>query len=285
MAFISNTAWIDKLIFASDMKMLCLINRTVRYLSIPILVFAISCQTESTVSDHVAIKIHTYDHENTTKAAAMPEIKDGSELMIYKRRFEYLLINISEIHLPDKSEERNRIFGLYPDTSEIKRLYLKKFTEDKKLTAYFKETMAPIHHPNRKISKTYTVDELMEVASKFFYCDKVLPDSSVQAHICVGLNGVKEANWEKDYTLLEAFCYEAIFNRFDDENSKIWDSFVSEKKEACEKYRSSISTLDQYLEDVKLSLFERIKNDGILRKELLDYYESNKGNLPFKVLI
>ena len=30
-------------------------------------------------------------------------------------------------------------------------------------------------------------------------------------HVCIGLNEVKEASWAKDYTLLEAFCFEAIF--------------------------------------------------------------------------
>jgi hypothetical protein len=69
----------------------------------------------------------------------------------------------------------------------------------------------------------------MEVSSKFFYCDQVNPDTSIQAYVCVGLNGVKEAKWNKDYTLLEAFCYEGIFTQFDNERSHIWDAFVSEK--------------------------------------------------------
>lgn len=257
----------------------------VKYLSVILLVFGISCQAnKSVIRDHVTIKIYPYEYENKMRASAMPEIKTNSELMAYKRRFEYLLINVPEIHLPGKSEERNKISGLYPDTVEIKKLYLNKYVHDKKLAGYFEETIAPITNPDLKINKTYTEDELMEVASVFFYCDKVEPDTSIEAHVCIGLNGVKEAKWEKDYTLLEAFCYEGIFNEFDNENSKIWDSFVSKKKKSCERYRMNITTLNQYLEDVKLDLFKSMKKDEILKKELLAYYESNKTNLAFKII-
>lgn len=262
-----------------------LIKHMIKYFSIIIMILSASCQVnKSIIKDNVSIKIYQYEYQNEIRASAMPELKAGSQLKLYKRRLEYLLLNISEIHLQNKTEERNEIFKLYPDTSKIKRLYLKKYTQDKKLAKYFEETIAPIVNPNLKISKVYTMGELMEVASKFFYCDKVAPDTSVQAHVCIGLNGVKEANWEKDYTLLEAFCYEGIFNEFDNESSPLWDSFVFEKSIACQKYRASISTLDKYLEDVKLNLFERMMNNEILKKSLLAYYELNKNNLAFRIV-
>jgi len=256
-----------------------------KYLSFLCLLLFISCQThQSIIRDHVTIEIYPYESENQVKAAAMPALRDDSELAPYKRRFEYLLINVSEIHLPEKAEERNAIFNLYPDTVALKKLYLEKYTRDKKLAAYFEETMAPITNANLETTKIYTADELMEVASKFFYCDLVEADTSVQAHVCVGLNGIKEATWEKDFTLLEAFCYEAIFHDFDQEESPIWESFVSKKREACQKYKATIITLDQYLEDVKLAVFDSMEHDEILKKALLDYYELNKTNLAFKII-
>lgn len=214
----------------------------------------------------------------------MPEIKQESELTKYKGRFYYLLMNVPEIHLPEKHKERTKLSKLYPDTIKIQQLYLKKYSQDKKLAGYFEETFAPIKNPGLQISKAYTANELMEVASKFFYCDKVNSDTSVQAHVCVGLNGIKEAKWKKDFTLLEAFCYEGIFNDFDNDSSRIWESFVSEKKKSCEQYRMNITTLDQYLEDVKLNLFERMKNNNSLKKELLEYYELNRSNLALKII-
>ncbi|MBI1837259.1 MAG: hypothetical protein HYR91_08350 [Flavobacteriia bacterium] len=57
-------------------------------------------------------------------------------------------------------------------------------------------------------------------------------------------------NWVKDFRLLEAFCYEGIFNDLEKDNSKI-----DKKKEAYQKYKSKIITLDKYLEDVKKRSF------------------------------
>lgn len=213
----------------------------------------------------------------------MPELKLDSKLNNYKRRFEYLLINVSEIHLPAQAQVRKDIWNLYPDTNELKRLYLNKYVQDKKLVQYFEETAAPIQNPHIEISKSFNEKELMEVASKFFYCDKVNPDTSVLAHVCMGINGISEASWDKDYTLLEAFCFEGIFNDFDQENSQVWDTFDSEKNAACNQYNKDIITLDQYLDSVKLNLFERMRNNNILKAELLNYYDLNKSNLAFRL--
>jgi hypothetical protein len=256
-----------------------------KYLFILILISIKSCQAQkSIIQDNVTIVVSTYKSENKTKVSAMPEIKKGSELMNYKKRFEYLLINVSEIHSPSKAKERDDIWKFYPDTTELKRLYLNKYIEDKKLVSYFEETAKYIKNTKVASKISFTQDELMEVASKFFYCDKVMPDTIVQAHICVGLNGVKEAKWEKDYTLLQAFCYEAIFNQLDNETSQIWDTFVSEKRNATDKFKMNITSLDQFLHDVKLELFKRMKNNETLKNEILAYYEMNKNNLAFKIV-
>ncbi len=238
---------------------------------------------KSIIRENVTIKIYPYEYNGEMKASAMPELKPDSKLVSYNRRFEYLLINKSEIHQPEKSKERNKIWKLYPDTVKLKRLYLKKYVRDKKLVKYFEETIAPIENSTIEINKTFSENELMEVASKFFFCNKVNNDTTVQAHVCVGLNGISEANWEVDYTLLEAFCYEGIFNELDKENSLIWDSFVSKKREASLQCKNDLTTLNQYLENVKLNLFDRMKNDEILKKELLEYYKQNEDNLAFRI--
>lgn len=211
----------------------------------------------------------------------MPKLKSNSYLIPHEKRFEYLLINVSKIHQPKKFKERNAIWSLYPDTIQIKRKYLKKFSNDKALTSYFQKTMKPIVDANAKINLSYTMDELMEVSSKFFYCDKILPDSSVQAHICIGLNGIKEANWKKEYTLLEAFSYEAIFDDLDEEKSIIWKTFEQITTESEQKHKTKFSSSEVYLENVKLEVFDRMTNSEILKLELIVYYQFNKSNLSF----
>ncbi len=254
------------------------------YFSILILILVISCQSESsTFRDDISIEISLYEDSGVKKASAMPVLAD-SELIPYKRRFEYLLLNIPEIHEFGRIKERDSINSLYPDTTEIKRIYLEEYCRDRNLVSYFEETSAAITNPDFQREKTYTVEELMEITSKFFYCDQVNPDTSVQMHVCIGINGLNETNVEKDYTLLAAFCYEAIFSDLDNDDSQIRNAYVSEKKESCEQFRKNITTLDKYLEDVKLDVFSRMKSNSTLKEKLLAYYELNKNNLAFVIV-
>ena len=255
-----------------------------KYLAIPILIFCISCQKEhSAIRDNISLQLSTYTDQNKTKASVMPVLKTGSELMPYKLRFDYLLLNVPEIHQFAKIKLRDSINSLYPDTSELKRIYLDIYCQDKLLPKYFEETYTAVKNPDMQRGKVYSADELMEVASKFFYCDEVLPDSSVQMHVCIGINGVKEAKWEQDYTLLAAFCYEAIFNDMDKDRSQIRSAYSSEHDEAVKQFRNNITTMDKYLEDTRVNLFDRMKSNTILKEKLLAYYELNKNNLSFKI--
>ncbi len=256
-----------------------------KFLFFLMLVFIVSCRSnKSIITKNVDIEVYTYENEGGIQAAAMPKISSESKLNEYNRRFEYLLINIPEIHLPSKSDRRKEIWNLYPDTAKLKRLYLKEYIRDERLRNYFEISKSAISHTPSKSEINFTPDELMEVASKFFYCDQVFPDSTIQSHVCIGLNGVSEANWERDYTLLEAFCYEGIFNDFDKELSPVDASYSVNKREACLKYKLTMHSLDKYLLDVRKELFTRMKNDSNLRKSLLSYYEQNKSNLAFKIM-
>ena len=249
-----------------------------------LLISLLSCKKEGAIiRDNVSIELSTYQDKGKTKASAMPVLDPKSQLQACERRFDYLLLNIPEIHQPGKAAERDAINTLYPDTLTIKQRYLDIYAQDKMLVSYFEETAAPLRQPGMQRNRIYSPDELMEVASRYFYCDQVNPDTSVQMHVCIGINGMKESHWKKDYTLLAAFCYEAIFNDLDKDNSSIESAYVAEKHAACQKYRPNIVSLDKYLEDVKQDLFSRMQNNAVLKEQLLAYYEVNKGNLAFEI--
>jgi hypothetical protein len=248
------------------------------------MLIAVSCKNETAViSDNVEIEIFTYQTDGKTKASAMPKIRSNSKLNEYSRRYDYLLINLSKIHTPQKAKKREKIWSLFPDTIKLKNRYLKEFVKDKKLERYFLVTSNAINNSNFVNKPSFSTEELMEVASKFFYCDQVFPDATIQSHICIGLNGMNEAKWNKDYVLLEAFCYEAIFNNLDRDYSEIDEAYTFDKKLACEKFKTQIKSLESYLNDVKNDLFERMKSNKILKEKLLEYYNQNKTNVAIEI--
>jgi len=193
------------------------------------------------------------------------------------------LINVSQIHLPDSAERRKEIWNLYPDTLALNQRYVNEYLQDEKLNAYFEASFAAINDSKFTAALTFKEEELMEVASKFFYCDRVFPDTSIQSHVCIGLNGVNEANWVKDFTLLEAFCYEAIFDDLVKDTSELESVYLAQKKQACAKYKPTLANLDQYLLDVRKELFLRMKEERVLKSLLMDYYRVNSGNLAFRI--
>lgn len=67
--------------------------------------------------------------------------------------------------------------------TKLKDLYLKKHYHDEKLEYYFEATRSAIKYSNHEKSVVFTSAELMEVASKFFYCDQVFPDTTIQSHV------------------------------------------------------------------------------------------------------
>jgi hypothetical protein len=255
-----------------------------KYLLFILVFFLTACVSgEKIIRDHVEIEVYTYEKEGSVYASAMPALRTQSELQEYARRFEYILINVSEIHLPAKADTRNAIWSLYPDTIKLKKLYLQEFAKDKRLADYMKASYVAINRKKLRGKALFSEDELMEVASKFFYCDAVFPDTTIQTHICIGLNGVSEASWDKDFLLLEAFCYEVIFDDLLSDNSLIDRSYSVAKQNSVDQLKPSIVSLDLFLNDVRLALFEKMKNDEILKEVLLKYYSSNKRNLAFRI--
>jgi hypothetical protein len=242
----------------------------------------ISNAQSTNVSDYIAINLSTYQKNGQTHYSPMPELKANSELSRYKWRFEFLIMNAPAIHNSEALSKRQELFNL-SDSSEIKNGYLQEFQNDPYFMKVFTETMQPFVQSDFTPTQTFTKEELMKAASIFFYCDQVNPDTTIQTHICIGINGFKEVNWEKDYTILTAFCCEAILFDMYQDKSPIDEAFSKEKQLSCKTWRGKITTLDNYLENVKKDVFERMENNAVLKKTLLSYYKRNKSNLTFRI--
>ena len=137
-----------------------------------------------------------------------------------------------------------------------------------------------------KIKEKFSSLEIMDVASKFFYCDAVRPDTTIGLHICIGING-QEIKSKKDYTLLEAICFEAIFEKMFASKGKP-TKYMDDFSESVEKYSKinrglAKSGLEPYLLKVRQDVYSDMKNDESLRETLFSFFDRNKDNLPFVV--
>jgi hypothetical protein len=238
-----------------------------------------SCQ----IASQLHIDIQTFEQNGVQKAGAMAWHSPKSAYSAYKRRFDYIILNAPKIHAPDQAEARKKLFGLYPDTLELKAEYLRILIQDSTLSTNVLTMMRAIDasgvgQPKAPFSKA----QFFEVASRFFLIDSISPKGKIQTHVCIGINGQQELANSAQFHLLAAFCYEAIFTDFDKEVSVIDEVFEIHRQELSEiilkdKKRNRISFYQQVL-------FQKMASDAVFHDALLKYYELNRDNLAFEIL-
>lgn len=235
------------------------------------------------LAKYFELKAEKYKENDGEYVGVSPAIKDGvidnlgKFIAKYPRRFRYLLANNSKFQGLD---------SLYPDVAKMNRLYIEGIKSDEKFVKHFQNLTNPITSKTFK-RESFKKEELMKVASRFFFCDTIKPDKSIGSHICIALNGLKEAQFSKDYTILEAFCFEAIFAAIEEKaplRTKFVENFLAYIEESSKKEKLNISTDESYLQNVRLAVFERMKANTDLENVLLEYYRKNKDNLSFEVL-
>lgn len=234
------------------------------------------------ISDYIAINLSAYQLNGETHYAPMPGIKSNAQLSNYSWRFEFLLMNIPDIHRAESVSKRQQLFDLN-DSSTMKQSYLNELQNDPYFMKAFTETVKPFVQPNYKPDLTFTKEEMMKVAAVFFYCDSVNPDTTVQTHVCIGINGFNEVNWEKDYAVLAAFCCEAVLFDVFQYNSPVNEALSAEKQLSYKVWREKITTSEDYLKTIRKDVYKRMENNAVLKKTLLNYYKRNKSNLAFRI--
>ncbi len=78
----------------------------------------------------------------------------------------------------------------------------------------------------RKKPRQLPLADLLKVAARFFYPAGISKSGKFRAHICVGINGLKDYEGERDL-LVEAFCYQSIWTELGSPQVGIHDEFIT----------------------------------------------------------
>lgn len=231
------------------------------------------------LADYIRLDIRYYVEEGERYLGVSPELISGGNdslsraIWRYPRRFRYLIQNYTRFI--DRYEK------YYPDTLLINRLYIDSISADTEFNQHFRQLAAAF--TGEKIIPVFTVGQVLHVAARFFYCEYVRPDSSLASSICIGRNGLKELTSATDLTLVEAICFEAIFERFYS-SPGIRNLFINNFLQTVKVAESKFRHKPDYLEQARQFCFEQMQNDAMLKKELLDYYSTNLPSMPFRIL-
>lgn len=192
-------------------------------------------------------------------------------------RFKYLLLKFS-----DKLQD---IKQLYPDTALIAERFCNEIIRSDSVQLYF-SALTPNNLTTWDLrNDSFTTQEMMEVASSFFYCHGVNEsDTTIMYKICIGIHGENEGNSSKDLLLLEAFTIEAILfymskNKIPDFYSD-FENFLQIQTSA---KRKEFKDFDSYLKEIRQMCYLEMQRNTDLKKKLVEYYQTNKRNLNFEI--
>lgn len=232
---------------------------------------------------YVRLNVQYYQEEGERYLGVSPElIGTGHDALArgmqkYPRRFRYILMN--------KTRFQGIYEKYYPDTVRINRLFTDSLRLDTSFMRVFGLLGAPFTGEKRPVVR-FSRQQLMAVAARFFYCQAVRADSGIASTICVGRNGLGELSPFPDQALLEAFCFEAIFEKYYTSpgvKNLFVIRFLSFIEEGSHKYVHLFNSKELYLQSVRQYCFEKMEQDDALAAALLNYYEANRNSLIFMI--
>jgi len=195
----------------------------------------------------------------------------------HNNRFQYILFK-------DPSQ-----FGdfakFYPDDEKIQNEYCQQVVNSTQIKSYFSAlTPKNLVTWNAK-ADTFSIDELMLVASKFFFCDAInKEDTTIQTHVCIGINGQDEYKSDRDLTVLEAFTFEAIFSYLNKRKVPLfYAEFELFKNKTTKEKTTEFNDFDSFLIDIRKLCYKEMQSNKDLKTKLLNYYHKNVDNLNFVI--
>ncbi len=130
---------------------------------------------------------------------------------------------------------------------------------------------------NGKFIDTVTIDQLTDVASKYFYIKGIDEQDRYEGKVCGGLNG-NSANPSIKHPFIEAFSVAAILENFQ-KGSNLYDQFVRGMKNL-NKIQFS-ENQEQRLLEARGAMYLFMFNNQEFRDTLISEYEKRKQVLPF----
>jgi hypothetical protein len=124
-----------------------------------------------------------------------------------------------------------------------------------------------------------TTDQLINIATRFFFATKIQPDNNVGWKVCIGQNAYADDKRNSTYPLIEAFCFMVIMDNI--ENAQYYQQF--------KEYGTKISQQTKYLPEserliaARESMYKEMAGNSTLKNALLNAYRNKADMLSFRL--
>ncbi len=129
---------------------------------------------------------------------------------------------------------------------------------------------------------TVSMDELMDIAVKYFEITEIRDDGRLVGKICAGFNGIISTE-EVRKPQVEAFCFSTIINNYKNEKFNLFEEFVHGIQEL---YLLNLGIdKNERLLRAQGAIYLYMRNNKILRDLLIIEFNNKKQYLPFTLTI
>lgn len=199
------------------------------------------------------------------KDACIAPLVNGHSLM-----WDYLLTNFASLNGIDSILKIG-------DSLSMNQAYIRRLKKDSLFNAVVEDWTAKTLR--KTLAKdTITVDEMLNIAVKYFSIVRLTEEGYYVGKICVGVNDIRKTEATRQ-PLLEAFCFSVILEDVKTGQDGIYQEFIHAIKELYEVHLG-IDPQEKLLR-AQGALFFLMRNNERLQKMLVEAYEKDSNSLPF----
>ena len=201
----------------------------------------------------------------TERKSCYSELVNNNTMFI-----DYLLINFS-------SNTNYQNLLQLTDSIALRNTYFVDLKRDSLFNSVMTELVSKTI--DKKIAKdTLSMDNLMNIAVKYFSIMRLTDKGHYVGKVCVGFNDIKKTEVERK-PFVEAFCFSSIFKHYQSEEFTMYDEFV---KAIEELYKVNLGIdKDEKLLRAQGAMFLLMRNNKNLNSMLKIEFERQKEKLPF----
>lgn len=244
---------------------------------ITLLVASYSNYAQMSINDRIEkqLKLDFYEYEGLRLTQTFVSSEPQKNILDNRSYIDYVFTNF-------RSKEIKK--GGIIDKKREKEIIFKEYKEQLKKDTLFVNTLQRISDnsiKNIQDKPSYDLDVVMDIATKFIKIMDINADGNYVLKVCVGVNDL-ERTQVKRYADIEAFCFVAILNHYQDKNNPLKEEII---KEFHKIVPLSMGTeKEERILRAQGALMVLMYQNESFKQVILKEYENKKDILPFTII-
>lgn len=172
------------------------------------------------LDDFIQMKEEVFDGESDLIARIKEDRKPNCASSIIDenlRTLDYVLVNFT-------GRLDYKVFKMISDSVVLQEKYIRVLEKDSLFTAVLNDFSVKVIDKTQ-VKDTVSMNQLMNMAVKFFSITRINEDDNYVGRVCVGSNSIEDTEPNR-HAFAEAFCFVSIFENYEGERYNMSKEFI-----------------------------------------------------------